>query len=141
MYIPVFCLMHVGVNFCCWIIDVMCSPLAATTQQFPKMISSIFTSSYKQWMFHILPNHWVHQSFHYTILMAVRNYHILVIICISLLFNEVHGTGWGDTLSSVLNSGVSVQVTNVFLDWLGYTTKDMVYVFIIHIFYAICHSS
>ena len=25
MYISVFCLMHVGVNFCCWIIDVMCS--------------------------------------------------------------------------------------------------------------------
>ena len=48
MYIPVFCLMHVGVNFCCWIIDVMCSPLVGTTQQFPKTISSIFTSSYKQ---------------------------------------------------------------------------------------------
>lgn len=141
MYILVFCLMHVGANFYCWIIDVMCSSLVDITQPFPKMMSSIFTSSYKQWMLYIRPNHWVHQSFHYTILMAARNHHILVIICISLLFNKVHVTGWRDILSSVLSSGVSVQITNIFLDWLGDTTKDMVCVFIIHIFYAICHSS
>lgn len=64
-------------------------------------------------------------SFCSTILVVAWNYHILVIICISLMLNWVstafHVTSHGDSLSS----GVSVQVTSVLLGWAGYTTKDI----------------
>lgn len=66
----------------------MCLLLANNTQQFSKMLNQyIYMLSYQQCG--SIYSSLIYQSFHYTILVDVKKYPIFVIICTSLMINEV----------------------------------------------------